>query len=333
MKTAIAALATLVLAGSAAYTVDAARLNAPKVAPLSTWRELRTPHQIWPYDGAIYYSFAVNGGSRAHLIVVDTRTGRWLIRPALAQPTTAPTAEIALREGASAAVNGGYFNLKDAGMSTSFVTVDGSVVADPNNNKLLVENPKLKSFLPQILNRTEVRFLEDAGGKRTIQFAKHNAPVPSGKRIAHALQAGPRLLPTIDSVDEAFVRIDPSGTTTDSINSRKPAARTAFGVTPDGYAMFLTVSGNGQEPESSGITLEQLSSILKNLGCSDAVNLDGGASTTMYARIGTAGMGPDAAPAGSVVCGKTPETRVKSILMLLPANLRKVDGNSASRHR
>ena len=65
-----------------------------------------------------------------------------------------------------------YFNLKDAGMSTSFVTVDGSVVADPNNNKLLLENPKLKAFLPQILNRTEVRFLEEAGGKRTIPMCR-----------------------------------------------------------------------------------------------------------------------------------------------------------------
>ncbi len=333
MKTAIAALATFLLVGSVAYTADAARLNSPKVAPLSTWKELRTPHQIWPYDGAIYYSFVVNGGSRAHLIVVDTRTGRWLIRPALAKPATAPTSEIAHREGASAAINGGYFNLKDAGMSTSFVSIDGTVVADPSNNKLLTENPKLKSFLPQIFNRTEVRFLEDAGGKRTIQFARHNAPVQPGMRIVHALQAGPRLLPAIDSTEEAFVRIEPDGSTTDSINSRRPAARTAFGITPDGYAMFLTVSGVGQEPESTGITLEQLSSIMKNLGCSDAVNFDGGASTTMYARIGTPGMGSDSAPGGSVVCGKTPETRVKSILMLLPAGTRKVAAKQASARR
>lgn len=42
---------------------------------------------------------------------------------------------------------------------------------------------------------------------------------------------------------------------------------------------------------------------MKGLGCTEAINLDGGASTTMFAGTTT-------------VCGKKPETRVKSILLL-----------------
>lgn len=300
------------------YAADGARLATPKVAPLSGWRDLQAPHQIWPYDGAIYYDFDLDGGSRAHLIVVNTRNGRWTFKPAIMQSNTAPTSEIATKESASAAINGGYFNLKDSGDSAGFVTIGCAVVADPNNNKLLVENAKLKPFLPQIFNRTEVRILDDGTGKNLVQIAKHNAAVPAGTRLMHALQAGPRLLPTIEAKEEAFIRTEADGTVTDAINSKKPAARTAFGITPDGYAMMLAIAGSGQDPESSGATLEQVAALLKRLGCSEAVNFDGGASTTMFVRLGTPGSGKEQVPAGTVVCGKTPETRVKSVLLLLP---------------
>lgn len=292
-----------------AFALSGARL----CTTLPHWRDLKAPHQIWPYgNGAIYYSFDLGSGSHAHLVVLNYRSTKWRIRPALASPTTSPTSEVALREHASAAVNGGYFNLKEGGASTSYVTIDGVMVADPRTNKLLVENPKLQPFLPQIFNRTEVRFLEPTA----IQFAKHNDPLPPHTKLVHSLQAGPRLLPAIDAVEEAFYRTEPDGTITDAISTKRPAARTAFGITPDGYALFLTIAGKGQDPESSGITTEELATVLKHLGCSDAINLDGGASTTMYVRIGTVGQRTDNIPPGTVVCGKNPETRVKSILML-----------------
>jgi hypothetical protein len=314
-------LLSSLLFASAVSVAFAARLSAPKVAPLQTWRELRAPHHIWPYGDAIYYSFKLDDGSNGHLVVVNMKTGKWEFRPALADATTAPTSEIAIKNTASAAVNGGYFNLKDAGQSTSFVTVDGAMVADPRANKLLTENPKLIPYLPQIYNRTEVRFLKNGRGKSLIQIAKHNDPLPAGATLVHSLQGGPRLLPSITASEEAFVRTDPEGTT-DAINTRKPAARTAFGITPDGYAMLLTVSGKGQDPESSGVSLSQLAEALKKLGCTEAVNFDGGASTTMFVRLGTPGTpasSKDAPPPGAVVCGKNPETRVKSVLLLVPS--------------
>lgn len=298
-----------------AYAVEAAR--PPKVAPMHSWRELNAPHKIWPNEAAIYYSFDISG-ARAHLVVIDMRAKAWKIVPGLAQPTTAPTSQIAQKCDASAAVNGGYFNLKEGGASTSYVTINKVVAADPTQNKLLTENPKLKAFVPQIFNRTEVRFLTDAFGRSSIQFAKHNDPVPKGTQIIDSLQAGPRLLPRIDATEEAFVRVEPDGTCTDAINSKRAAARTAFGITPDGYAMMLTVAGHGQDPESSGVSLEELAAMLKDLGCSEAMNMDGGASSTMFVRLSTEGMDSKAHTGGTVVCGKDPETRVKSALLLVP---------------
>lgn len=319
-------LLALSLALAAATGVNAAGLAASDIAPPGSWHDLRSPQQIWPCPGAIYYSFSLPGGSRAHLIVVDLKSGLWQVRPAVAPTGTSPTSTIANGENASAAVNGGYFNLKgDIGASASYVVINSVTVGDPTKNKSLMDNQKLKPFLNQVLNRSEVRFLHDAHGDLVVQIAKHNEPVPSGAKLIHSLQAGPRLLPSIDAEEEAFIRTNPDGTVSDSISARKEAARTAFGITPDGYAMLLSVAGKGQDPESSGLSLQELASVLKQLGCCDALNLDGGASSTMFVRIPVAGasINDNMTPPGTVVCGKSPETLVKSILMIQPSSNRR----------
>lgn len=56
--------------------------------------------------------------------------------------------------------------------------------------------------------------------------------------------------------------------------------RTAIGcITPLHYVMVVS---DGRTSESAGLSLLQLASILKELGCETAYNLDGGGSTTMY---------------------------------------------------
>ena len=56
--------------------------------------------------------------------------------------------------------------------------------------------------------------------------------------------------------------------------------RTAVGVRPDGTVLLLVVDGRTRQSE--GMTLDELSATLRWLGCRDALNLDGGGSTTMY---------------------------------------------------
>ena len=56
--------------------------------------------------------------------------------------------------------------------------------------------------------------------------------------------------------------------------------RTAIGyITPLHYVMVVS---DGRTSESAGLSLLQLASFLKELGCETAYNLDGGGSTTMY---------------------------------------------------
>jgi len=59
------------------------------------------------------------------------------------------------------------------------------------------------------------------------------------------------------------------------------APRTAIGETKEKKLIFVVVDGR-QPGYSIGMTLEELATLLKNLGCLNAINLDGGGSSTMY---------------------------------------------------
>jgi hypothetical protein len=277
-----------------------------------------------------YYEIETANKSRATFIVAPITKAGVEIRPSVNQKN-GPTSQTARSEGAIASVNGGYFNLKD-GLSASYVTIDGQKVCDPHENSALMMNPKLQPFMSQILNRSELRFLTDGKGHNAVTIQPHNEKVSPGFSIKHAIQAGPRLLPKITAEEEAFIRKDGDGDRTDSIGCLKTAARTAVGITADGKAIVLCVSGPKQDEFSSGVTLPQLADLMAKLGCVAALNFDGGTSTTMAIRsdllaesasdvlatappAGTESQN-QSAPGYTLVCGRHPETLVKSCLII-----------------
>ncbi len=314
------AVATILMICTYTLPLSATVAAAPHVTEITSWRDLECPHDVTPGQGAMYYTFPLENGTKAHVVVIDLTAKNWRILPAISDKTRA-TSETAASNNASAAINGGYFNLSD-GVSASYIVCSGKELANPRTNKALIGNPKLQPHLQKIFDRSEIRFLvNNETAKSSIEIARHSVPIPPNVTLRDALQAGPQLLPILTAAEEAFVRTEPDGTTSDSIGTKKLAARTAFGVTGDNHAIMLTVAGKGQEDGSSGLTLAQLADLMKKLGCVQAINLDGGASTTMFVK--TASTKGSVQPQSGVatdrtVCGKHPETRVKSILMLRP---------------
>ncbi|MCQ2295076.1 MAG: phosphodiester glycosidase family protein [Bacteroidales bacterium] len=66
--------------------------------------------------------------------------------------------------------------------------------------------------------------------------------------------------------------------------------RTAIGLKPDGTIVLLAADGRIKN-QCDGLSLPELTLIMRWLGCCDAVNLDGGGSTTMFVRgFGTNGI-------------------------------------------
>lgn len=65
----------------------------------------------------------------------------------------------------------------------------------------------------------------------------------------------------------------------DFVDKRHP--RTAVGRQPDGTWVFVVVDGR-RPGLSVGMTIPELARLMQSLGCRDALNLDGGGSTTFY---------------------------------------------------
>jgi exopolysaccharide biosynthesis protein len=70
--------------------------------------------------------------------------------------------------------------------------------------------------------------------------------------------------------------------------------RTAIGWRADGHLVLVTVDGR-QPQKSVGMTIEELAKLMIELGCVEAMNLDGGGSTTMVIRNKIANSPSDAA--------------------------------------
>jgi hypothetical protein len=62
--------------------------------------------------------------------------------------------------------------------------------------------------------------------------------------------------------------------------SLKRHPRTAAGIRGDGIIVLVTVDGR-QPKKSAGMTVQELAVLMIGLGCREAINLDGGGSTTM----------------------------------------------------
>ena len=95
---------------------------------------------------------------------------------------------------------------------------------------------------------------------------------PDWKGVNHILSGGPYL------VKDGEVFVDMTAEKLTSIGGRNP--RTAIGYTKDNHLVMLTA--DGREGASVGLTLNELAGLMKQLGCVNAMNLDGGGSTVMY---------------------------------------------------
>lgn len=176
-------------------------------------------------------------------------------------PRRTPTSVHAVRNHALAAVNGSFFDMKEHN-PICYLRIDG---------KELGENT------PQVSDSVHRKYYQY--GSITLHNGRPQFFIPDSARNAERLlpdsnimTAGPlliqngKLLPMQN--DKTFV--------THRHN------RTAIGMRPDGTVLLVTVDGRSKQSE--GMSLQDFSRLLHYLGCTEALNLDGGGSTTMYIK-------------------------------------------------
>jgi exopolysaccharide biosynthesis protein len=167
-----------------------------------------------------------------------------------------PTSKQAGAAGATAAINGGFFNVKTGG-SVSYLKTKGMIV-DSDTAGRWPRNTNLNGAI-----------MIDSSGDLSIGKRMPNSWFDSHGGYIDVLVTGPLLL------ENRQKSVMPG---TSLVTNTHP--RSAVGVRGCHKVIFITV--DGRDREAAGMTLYELAELMRLLKCSDAVNLDGGGSTTMW---------------------------------------------------
>ncbi len=170
------------------------------------------------------------------------------------------TSEMAQKHGAVAAVNGSFFDM-DKHFPICYLRINGVNIGENTPGKDTV-NRKYYQYGTLCMEKDSVLILKTDSSRRW----EDALPYPD------IMTAGPLLIyhDTLQHMrdDRTFV--------TQRHN------RTAVGIREDGTILLLVADGRFKEAE--GLSLTELQQILRWLGCRDALNLDGGGSTTMFLK-------------------------------------------------
>ena len=180
------------------------------------------------------------------------------------EPKRTPTSVQARKHGAVVAINGSFFDMRkhnpicylrikgrECGINTPMTGPDADTV---NRKYYQYGSMLLRDGRPHIFTTDSNRFWE-----RTLPDLD-------------IMTAGPLLMLHGDTMP---TRYDKEFTT-------HRHNRTAIGVRPDGTVLLVVVEGRAQE--SYGMSIPEMGCLMKWLGCQEALNLDGGGSTTLWVK-------------------------------------------------
>ena len=180
------------------------------------------------------------------------------------------TSEIAVAADAVLGVNGGFFCMG----SYSLCSPEGAACARACEDVGLVtidhQNKAPNCQNPDDVARTALG-LADGPAKQQILWTKAVKPLQSWREPEFALGAGPNLVSdgVVDAANQGFPWMD------------EAAPRTAIGFSDQ--TIFLVVV-DGRNDNATGMTIAQLAEFMVSLGAVDAMNLDGGGSSTLFIR-------------------------------------------------
>lgn len=183
-------------------------------------------------------------------------------------------------------VNAGFFDVK-TGKSVSYITIDGKTIADVEKNKNLIQSLTKDGRLEGVLNRGELRIMENKRHKLKFDIASHNAPCPKGYTIKHALQSGPIVYPDMDLVKEGFVIYDENDKVKfQSADILKRRERTAIAL--KGKNLYIVIF-----TKENRIDANELANYMKKkIKAKKALAFDGGLSTAInYQNLSIGSMG------------------------------------------
>lgn len=248
--------------------------------------------QVYRFD-----SIYDNRATRAFCVAYDSKLPVYELKPVMSTTARRPSEFLSSEPGiAYASINGGFFG---SGQSFSLVKYN-NVVSAPNiralnrnfNGTSVPYYPTRAAFGLSVTGVPSVEWIYNVGSSNNLIYkypapspnAEGSAPLPQPTQtfpsggsewdVVSAIGGSPMLLKggeiNISDVQELI-----------SINNGSPRPRSAIGYTANRIVLMVAVEGDNTASGYAGLSLPALAHFMKNLGCTDAINLDGGGSTSL----------------------------------------------------
>ncbi len=278
------ALLAFFAGGAAAQTNDSltfvnAKWNKEKVAKGIEWRQYHFTGEEKIFDAEEF----------VNVIVIDQKKAKRRFALTALEGKLRRTSQAALDSGAIVAINGSFYNTRPPYNSVCYLKINGEVIFERSG---------------KMGDRDGGAVLIDDRGRVSVE---QGDPVDlqwvSTRTEPSIIGSGPMMLQDgqrIDMGTGAFVTL------------RHP--RTAIGTS--GNKVYLVTVDGRSKGNSLGVNLNELANILKWLGAENALNLDGGGSTTMYIE-GQPENGIVNRPCDNQKFDRQGERRVSNSLLLL----------------
>lgn len=269
-------------------------LNLPAGWHLSTTLSAGLPTNVQAY---VFDSVYSGKKTKAYCLVYDSKVGNVEFKPAMSSAGKKPSEFFRQESGKIyACINGGFFG---SNQSYALVKYNNAVMAPNIKSVNRIYNGVSTAYYP-----TRAAFGISADGKPSVAWIysinnsadniyRYNTPSPNVEgelpqqvpdaffpdggepwEVVSAIGGSPMLLKNDHlSVTDTAELIN--------VDNKASRARSAIGYTDSGIVILIAVEGNNNAEGYAGLTLKELAGFLKTLGCSNAINLDGGGSTSL----------------------------------------------------
>jgi hypothetical protein len=282
-----------------------------------TWTEITSAY-IVPQGVKVFKGERISPALRAFYIDVDATNSNLAVRPYLSAAAAGKELLVPFtqRVGAYAGVNGGFFS---STTSVSAVVYPDSVLA--KNPASLVRSPY--TFYPtrsifgiNARRKFSVDWIYHFGNNVSdiVRYSSPSANTPTVPAPAPTVAAGLRYFdliyaigggPTLVKNKQVNITYNEEVMFGSGVGSEAPDPRTAVGYTAANHVVLFVA--DGRQTASVGLSLPELAQVMIDLGCVEAMNLDGGGSTQM-------------AVAGSYVDIPSESREVPTMLAVVPAD-------------
>jgi len=247
----------LLAAALFAYSLPAFNQNTDSLTVVKTrWQKARVGRQVRLFQHHFNQQNLFGANEMISFLEIKNTGRKAVFAIGAEEKKLVTTSDFGLRDTALAAINGNFFDVKNGG-SVDFVRVKGKTIS---TNRLTANGSRA---------RHQEAGVAIENGKISIVKWDGSADWENRLTAADVLLNGPLL--TFNGADESL--------DTAAFN-RLRHPRTCLGIKPNGQVILLTI--DGRNTESAGASLFELTRLMRWLGCTSAINFDGGGSTTLW---------------------------------------------------